>query len=293
MVFRKGSFSFPIEAGQVLAFTRAIGADCNSEAIPLTFVMAADQFDPLFDRRPSYGETWQASAIESLFHVEQTIDYFSPLRTGMQLTASKKAGRRWKKQGRKAGELEFIETITELRSEHNDLLLRSSWVDVKTQRSHSSVTQNQPGHSSSPVSTELVPTELAPPETDTPSPRIEHITRTQIVMYVGTTGDFHPLHHDEEYAVQLGYPSIFAPGMLTMALCGQAVLSLVPQEEIRQFSGRFRAQVWPGDELLTDLYLAPEDPHVLRATTSNQLGTAVFEGKVTLGSNVTDHTNLT
>ena len=78
----------------------------------------------------------------------------------------------------------------------------------------------------------------------------EDLTRTQIVQYAGASGDYNPLHTDEIYAAKIaGYPSVFAHGMLTMGLTGQAIAALAGTESLLRFGVRFTAQVWPGDTL--------------------------------------------
>lgn len=78
----------------------------------------------------------------------------------------------------------------------------------------------------------------------------EDLTRTQIVQYAGASGDYNPLHTDEIYATKIaGYPSVFAHGMLTMGLTGQAIAALAGTESLLRFGVRFTAQVWPGDTL--------------------------------------------
>ena len=78
----------------------------------------------------------------------------------------------------------------------------------------------------------------------------ENLSRTQIVMYAGASGDYNPLHTDEVYTTKIaGYPSVFAHGMLTMGLTGQAVTALAGTENLLRFGVRFTAQVWPGDTL--------------------------------------------
>lgn len=78
----------------------------------------------------------------------------------------------------------------------------------------------------------------------------EDLKRTQIVQYAGASGDYNPLHTDEVYATKIaGYPSVFAHGMLTMGLTGQAVTALAGPENLLRFGVRFTAQVWPGDTL--------------------------------------------
>src|SRR5208337_5189672 len=87
---------------------------------------------------------------------------------------------------------------------------------------------------------------------DTHSERVaENLSRTQIVQYAGASGDYNPLHTDEIYTTKVaGYPSVFAHGMLTMGLTGQAIAGLVGTENLLRFGVRFTAQVWPGDTLM-------------------------------------------
>ena len=79
---------------------------------------------------------------------------------------------------------------------------------------------------------------------------VENLRHTQIVQYAGASGDYNPLHTDEVYTTKIaGYPSVFAHGMLTMGLTGQAVTALAGTENLLRFGVRFTAQVWPGDTL--------------------------------------------
>jgi acyl dehydratase len=112
---------------------------------------------------------------------------------------------------------------------------------------------------------------------------VRDLTRTQIVMYAGASGDFHPLHHDEPTAVALGYPSIFAPGMLTMGLSGQLLTDVVGDEGLTRYAARMVVQVWPGDTLTTTLTVeAVRDGEVdLAVRTVNQEGVVVLLGSAT------------
>ena len=79
---------------------------------------------------------------------------------------------------------------------------------------------------------------------------VENLTRTQIVQYAGASGDFNPIHHDETFATKAaGYPSVFAPGMLTLAMTARVLTERYAVERIRELGARFHAQVWPGDDL--------------------------------------------
>ncbi len=110
----------------------------------------------------------------------------------------------------------------------------------------------------------------------------DNLTRSQIVQYAGASGDFNPLHTDEIYAVQVaGFPSVFAHGMLTMALTGKALTGLFGVGNLRRFGGRFKAQVWPGDTLVAQVSVSAIDADgaaEVTVVTKNQNGVPVFEG---------------
>ncbi|WP_261567210.1 MaoC/PaaZ C-terminal domain-containing protein [Frankia gtarii] len=79
---------------------------------------------------------------------------------------------------------------------------------------------------------------------------VEELTRTQIVMYAGASGDYNPLHTDEVYATKIaGFPSVLAHGQLTMGLTARLVTSWLDDAVLTAFGVRFSRQVWPGDTL--------------------------------------------
>jgi acyl dehydratase len=117
---------------------------------------------------------------------------------------------------------------------------------------------------------------------------VDDLTRTQIVMYAGASGDFNPIHTDEVYVREVaGYPGVFAHGMLTMGATGKALTDLVGADRLRSYGGRFRAQVWPGDTLTARLtvvsVVSTDAGHVveLAVVTTNQRGEEVFTGTAT------------
>src|SRR5712672_1536441 len=86
---------------------------------------------------------------------------------------------------------------------------------------------------------------------------VEDLTRTQIVQYAGASGDYNPLHSDEVFATKVaGYPSVFAHGMLTMAMTGRMLTDFVGAGRLLGFGGRFTSQVWPGDTLVASATVA-------------------------------------
>ena len=82
-----------------------------------------------------------------------------------------------------------------------------------------------------------------------PAVVVENLTRTDLVRYAGASGDFNPIHHDEEFARSAGNPTVFGHGMLTAGLVGKCVTDFVGVENLRTFKVRFANRVWPGDTI--------------------------------------------
>ena len=79
---------------------------------------------------------------------------------------------------------------------------------------------------------------------------VEDLSRTQIVMYAGASGDYNPVHTDEKFTKEIaGYPSVFAHGMLTMGMTGRMLTNYVGDGRLTKYGVRFTSQVWPGDTL--------------------------------------------
>ena len=86
---------------------------------------------------------------------------------------------------------------------------------------------------------------------------VEDLTRTQLVMYAGTSGDYNPLHTDDLYSREAaGYPGVFAHGMLSMGLTGKMLTNYVGDGRLAKFGVRFTNQVWPGDTLTAEATVA-------------------------------------
>ena len=116
----------------------------------------------------------------------------------------------------------------------------------------------------------------------------ENLSRTQIVMYAGASGDYNPLHTDEIYTKEIaGYPSVFAHGMLSMGMTGKMLTNFVGDGTLKKYGVRFTNQVWPGDSLestATILDIKEEDGETLveiAIETKNQDGATVITGSAT------------
>jgi len=136
---------FPVEAGHVLAFTRALGAadppgglPSAGDAAPPTFAIASAQFDPDYPLRPRPDAPWHGSAGHAGLvtegagglHAEQHFTYHRPVRVGDVLAGVTRPGQEWEKQGR-SGRLRFREQITEFRDESGELVVTARSVSVQ------------------------------------------------------------------------------------------------------------------------------------------------------------------
>jgi acyl dehydratase len=135
---------FPVEESLIRIFAQAI-ADPNPLYVdhdaaraagfpgvvaPPTFVEASRHFDPDSHLR-LHGA---ASAEGTALHAEQHYEYHRPVCAGDVLTPTVIPGRSWQKEGRRSGTLHFVESITEYRDQHGELVVTSRMVGVMTSR---------------------------------------------------------------------------------------------------------------------------------------------------------------
>ena len=114
------------------------------------------------------------------------------------------------------------------------------------------------------------------------------LSRTQIVQYAGTSGDYNPLHTDDKYTTEIAkYPSVFAHGMLSMGMTGKMLTNYVGDGWLRSFGVRFTAQVFPGATLTATATVAAirdedgESIADIEVSTVDEAGTVVVKGQAT------------
>lgn len=117
------------------------------------------------------------------------------------------------------------------------------------------------------------------------APDFSHeLTRTDLVMYAGASGDFNPMHTDEVQAKAAGLPSVFGHGMFTAGLLGKAITDYVGVGNLRAYKIRFTKQTWPGEVLTTHVtvertYEEGSEVRVdLECTVTNQHGETKLSG---------------
>jgi acyl dehydratase len=79
--------------------------------------------------------------------------------------------------------------------------------------------------------------------TDVPPLVKTPIQQIQLTRYAGASGDFNPIHQDDEFARAAGMGSVFAHGMLSMGFVAQALTEWAGPGTIRRLGVRFTGLV--------------------------------------------------
>jgi acyl dehydratase len=109
------------------------------------------------------------------------------------------------------------------------------------------------------------------------------IQQIQLTRYAGASGDFNPIHQDDEFAKAAGMGGVFAHGMLSMGFVGQAVTDWAGPAGVRKLAVRFAGLVRLKDTITCrGRVLATRGGLVdLELWAENQRGEKVVTGKAT------------
>ena len=75
------------------------------------------------------------------------------------------------------------------------------------------------------------------------------ITKLMLVEYGEAALDGNPMHTDDEFAQDAGYPGVFAQGMLSMGFLGQFLVERFGIDSLKRFKVRFSRITWPGETI--------------------------------------------
>ncbi|MFR9805122.1 MaoC family dehydratase N-terminal domain-containing protein [Pseudonocardia sp. RS010] len=233
--------SFPpvtatVERGRLRAFARATGQtdpvyfdlDAARAAghpdllAPPTVLFFLAQEDPaLFSHLEAIG-----AAVSTVLHGAQTFRYHRAVHAGDELTLVTTIGRMWRSRD---GRFDFAERHGAITDAATGRRVADS-DDVLITRLGS---EPSPERRDAKAETPLDPAQFtlhAPP-----------VSRATLAMFAGASGDANPLHIDSDAARAAGLADVIAPGMLSMAYLGRLLTDAVRQEDLREFSVRFRA----------------------------------------------------
>jgi len=96
--------------------------------------------------------------------------------------------------------------------------------------------------------------------------------------YAGASGDFNPIHLDDEFARSVGLPGRILHGLYTMALLARAQTQAAGgPEHLKRLAVAFRGTAVPEQEItITGSVSAREGARVTIAATVTQLGKAII-----------------
>ncbi|MCB0218182.1 MAG: MaoC family dehydratase N-terminal domain-containing protein [Chrysiogenetes bacterium] len=88
--------------------------------------------------------------------------------------------------------------------------------------------------------------------TEIPTLTKDEINRVQLVKYAGASGDYNPLHYDEDFAKAAGMPNgCIAHGMLSMGFVGQLLSDWIsPAGKVKEFGVRFTSMTDMKDKVI-------------------------------------------
>lgn len=88
------------------------------------------------------------------------------------------------------------------------------------------------------------------------------IERMDLVRYAGASGDFNPIHWNEEVARAVGLPGVIAHGMYSMGVTARMVTGWAGDPAaIKRLKVRFSAMIEPGQTLTAKGEVAEVDGH--------------------------------
>ena len=115
------------------------------------------------------------------------------------------------------------------------------------------------------------------------------IQQIQLTRYAGASGDFNPIHQDDEFAKAAGMGGVFGHGMLTMGFVAQCVTDWSGAGSVKKLGVRFAGLVRLKDVITCRgrvLAKSSKDgTHLVEVElwAENQKGEKIVTGKATVG----------
>lgn len=114
------------------------------------------------------------------------------------------------------------------------------------------------------------------------------IQQIRLTRYAGASGDFNPIHQDDEFAKAAGMGGVFAHGMLSMGFVAQAVTDWAGVGAVMKITVRFAGLVRLGDTVTCQgrvlTKTSKDGVHLAEVEiwAENQRGEKVVTGKATV-----------
>ena len=114
------------------------------------------------------------------------------------------------------------------------------------------------------------------------------IRQIQLTRYAGASGDFNPIHQDDEFAKAAGMGGVFGHGMLTMGFVAQCVTDWAGAGSVKKIGVRFAGLVRLKDVITCKGRVLSKSSQdgvslvELELSAENQKGEKVVTGKATV-----------
>lgn len=112
------------------------------------------------------------------------------------------------------------------------------------------------------------------------------ITEADVILFAGVSGDFNPVHMNEEYAKTTMFKGRIVHGMLVASLLGQAGAGILGGAIYMGHTQKFLAPVKTGDTITATFEIIEKnaDRKLIKCHTycTNQYGKIVIDGEATV-----------
>lgn len=237
-----------VEKGAIRAFAAALGEEnpihhdeayARSRGYP--GLVAPPTFPATFRFQPIPG---LELPLAGLIHGEQYFELDRPIVAGDRVTCVSRLTDLYQRTG-SSGPMTFVvREVTGTDSQGERLFLSRSTVIVREPAL-------QPAARAAGEAPETAAAAFAPTTErsgEIPPLALPPITRTQLVQYAGASGDFNPIHFDDEFARARGLGGVIAHGMLVLGLMARHLAGWAGEAgRLSRLQVRFRAPVRPGD----------------------------------------------
>jgi acyl dehydratase len=79
---------------------------------------------------------------------------------------------------------------------------------------------------------------------------VQTIGRADLIRYAGASGDFNPIHWNDEWARSVGLPGVIAHGMFSMGIAARMISAFAGNPAaIKRLRVRFSSMIQPGQTL--------------------------------------------
>ncbi len=98
----------------------------------------------------------------------------------------------------------------------------------------------------------------------TPGQRLDQVVHTieraDLIRYAGASGDFNPIHWNDEWAKSVGLPGVIAHGMFSMGVAARLISAFAGDPAaIKRLRVRFSTMIQPGQTLTVSGEVADVD----------------------------------